>query len=646
MALLPKLINHRGQSLIEIIVAIGITAILLPALATGLVASRQGKPQQIQRSEATSLLQEAGEAVRVARETGWTAFAVNETYHPVVSGNTWTLALGSETTNGYTRSIVISDVFRDGTGKIVTSGGTHDPSTKEIMATVSWLTPLPSEVSSVSYVTRYLDNLLFTQSTTADFTAGTLAGTAVSTTAGGEIVLGAGGQGNWCEPNLSLGQMDLPKNGVANALTAIPGQAFAGTGENASGVSFADVRVTDTNPPGASVTKTFDGYKTNGVFGETGYAYLATDNNSKEIVILDISGPTITEVGYFDASGPASAQDVFVLGNIGYMTQGSRLKNFDLSGKSGPRSPLDSDGVSLAGTGTAVVVIGNYAYVSIAGSATELQIIDVSDSTNLQIVGQADINGQAAQDVFVNPTGTRAYLATNASPTQREFFIVDTSAKTGNRPTLGSYEANGLDAKAVTIVTGNKAILVGSGGEEYQVINITDEANPVRCGGLNIDSGVNDIASVIEGDGDAYSYIITGDSGNEFKIIEGGPGGKYASSGTFESTTFDPGFQTAFNRLVANVSQPISTGISLQVAVAPAVAGNCAGATFTYLGPDASSSTFFTPTGATISASVPFGSYPINYTNPGRCFRYKAFLTTSDPTTSPILYDVSVNYSP
>ena len=98
--------------------------------------------------------------------------------------------------------------------------------------------------------------------------------------------------------------------------------------------------------------------------------------------------------------------------------------------------------------------------------------------------------------------------------------------------------------------------------------------------------------------------------------------------------------------MVANVSQPISTGISLQVAVAPAVAGNCAGATFTYLGPDASSSTFFTPTGAPISASVPFGSYPINYTNPGRCFRYKAFLTTSDPTTSPILYDVSVNYSP
>src|SRR5207245_2406888 len=100
-------------SLIEILIAIGLAAVLLPAILTGLVTSRQGKAQEGQRLGAVALLKEAEEAVRVARETSWSGFATNGTFHPAISGNTWTLAPSSEPINGYFRQIVISGVQRN-----------------------------------------------------------------------------------------------------------------------------------------------------------------------------------------------------------------------------------------------------------------------------------------------------------------------------------------------------------------------------------------------------------------------------------------------------------------------------------------------------------------------------------------------------
>lgn len=630
----------NGQSLVEIIVAMALAALLLPALLTGLVAAREGKAQQIQRTEATAYLIEAQEAMRSIRELGWSAISTNGIYHPVISGSAWALASGSQTINEYQRSIEISDVRRNSAGDIVQSGGNLDPSTRRIDINVSWISPLPTQITSTAYLTRYLDNLVFIQTTETEFNTGDLGGTAVVNNAGGEVILGSGGQGNWCGPDLTLGTLDLPKNGVANALTAIEGQAFAGTGENASGVSFAKVNISNSSSPTATIDGTFDGFKTNAVFGEEGFAYLATDNNSKEIEIINISSVPYTEAGFFNGSGSTNANSIYVSGNVGYMTQGNIFRTFDLASKSGSRPGLGN--LTLAGVGTKVIVVGTYAYVSISGNTSvELQIIDVTNPASLTVVGQADVNSAAAQDVYVNTSGTRAYLATAASASQSEMFIIDVTTKTGNRGSLGSYEANGLDAKGVSVVPGNRAIIVGSGGEEYQVINISNEASLVRCGGLNIDVGVNGIASVLEQDGDAYSYIITGDATSELKIIEGGPGGQYGASGTYESATFNPGYQTAFNRFFVSTVVPAQTALTFQVAVADSAVGDCSDASFVFVGPDTTSASFFTT-----GSPIPLDDDGVGYENPGRCFRYRAYFETDDINYTPEFSDILINYSP
>lgn len=649
-----------GQSLVELLVTIGLLSILFPALLTGFVVTRNGRAQQEQRLKATAYLKEAGEALRIIQANGWVNLS-NGTYHPVLSGSTWALSQGTQTIEAnITRQIVISDVYRDVNGDIVTNNGVIDPSTKQITISVSWLTPLPSSVRAISYLTRHTSQA-HTETTVADFTPGqsnpATQGIAITNINGGEIVLGAGGGGgDWCSPSLSLASLDLPKSGVANAISAIEGRIFAGTGDNASGVSFANVTVTTNHPPVPNLEQTFDGYKTNGVFGEENYAYLATDNNFKETVIINLTQyadpPTNTkykEEGYFNAPGNGNGNAISASGNYGYMTAGNKFYIFDLSGKAGSRPQVNSVDITLSGTGVKIVVLGNYAYVATNSTTNQLQIIDIANPVNPFIAGQISVAGAGGKDLTVNTTGTRAYLATGASASQREFFIINTQNKTS--PLLisgGNYDTNGMDPKGVAVVTGNKAIIVGTGGTyQYQVININNESSPASCGNLQVGTGINGIASVLQANGYAYSYIITGDATSELKIILGGAGAgnNYASAGVFESDTFDAGYEVAWNSIATIVSASLNTTVQYKVALKDAINNSCSLVDFAnsdFVGDTGQSNSYFPLEGGLL----PFDNDSTGYENPARCMRYRAYLTTMDPTQTPVIYDVVLKYSP
>jgi hypothetical protein len=212
---------------------------------------------------------------------------------------------------------------------------------------------------------------------------------------------------------------------------------------------------------------------------------------------------------------------------------------------------------------------------------------------------------------------------------------------------MGSYDTSGMDPRGLALTTGNRVILVGSGGEEYQVVNIASEATPVRCGGMHTTTAINGVSTFLESNGNAFSYIITQDASSELKIIIGGPGGQYATTGTFISKPIDAGYSVAFNRFSASASEPTQTTLKLQIAISNPANGNCDTANYTFIGPDPNNPTasFYTPSFEFINGSIPLNG-PGTYTNPGRCFKYKLFMTTSDITTSPVFNDITVNYSP
>ena len=127
------------------------------------------------------------------------------------------------------------------------------------------------------------------------------------------------------------------------------------------------------------------------------------------------------------------------------------------------------------------------------------------------------------------------------------------------------------------------------------------------------------------------------------KIILGGGGSstQYTSSGDFQSRILDMGSTTAFNRIDFTFDKPSQTNMQFQIASFNAVNGSCTGATYNYIGPDGTTGTYFTsPTGG-----IPFITN-LTYQNPGRCFRYKAYFTTTDTSQTPVFYDATINYSP
>src|SRR3989344_2060670 len=231
--------NKIGQSLIELLLTIGLASILLPALITGLVASREGKAQQGQRTKATAILRETQEAVRSIRNRGWENIETNGTYHTIITSNQWELAAGSGAVSDFTQSIVITNINRNSTGSVVpTPTGSTDPSSKKIDITVSWSSPYASSITSSFYLTRWRDNLPYIETTQTQFNAGTHTGTTVRSSSptptptpdDGEIILGSGGYGNWCEPNLISSSFNISGNGVSKGIAAIEGRAFLVTG--------------------------------------------------------------------------------------------------------------------------------------------------------------------------------------------------------------------------------------------------------------------------------------------------------------------------------------------------------------------------------------------------------------------------------
>src|ERR1700752_2412045 len=99
------LTDVKGQMLVELVMAIGISAVILPALLTGVVASRQSRPQQQQNLQATELFKETVNAVEQVKNNSWINFAVDGTFHPIIASNQWVMASGSTTVNGFTQQV-------------------------------------------------------------------------------------------------------------------------------------------------------------------------------------------------------------------------------------------------------------------------------------------------------------------------------------------------------------------------------------------------------------------------------------------------------------------------------------------------------------------------------------------------------------
>ncbi len=604
----------KSQMLVELLIVIGLLALIIPALLTGYVTVNEAPVQteNYQRSEA--LLNELVETTRIARDNSWNAFAVNGIYHPVESSNTWALASGPELVDVYTRQIQIDNVNRDSNGLIVSSGGTLDPSTKKITATVSWATPRTSQISTEFYLTRFLNNNIYTRTSEADFLAGTTSNTTVKNNAGGEVELATSSSGSWTSPNF-ISSIDLTSNSDGLGVFAMGGYLYVGSGNN-----FFIYNVSNPASP-SLLSSTNTGGLVNDIFVSGNYAFVA--NGANELMIYDITNKSSpNRTASLNLSGNADGKSVVVVGNYAYIGRNSNGggPEFEVVNVSNKSSPSSIGTMNISGNVTDVAVSGSYAYLSTGDSSNELIIVNISNPSSPNQVGSYNVSSpSSAYSVAIS--GSTIYLTTALNGSGEEFYAFDVS-NPASPSLLGSYEV-GVNANQVEL-SGNYALVaVDSSSNELLVLDISNSSSISMAGVYDFSSGANRLS--IDG---SYVYVTADMNNQEVMILEGGGSSGYQTSGTFESPSFNAGASASFNYLTIGADAPANTTITLQIAT------NNNNTTWTYVGPDGTAGTSY-------SAD---GSIPLNYAV-GQYFRFKATLT-GDGSVTPTLNSVIVNYSP
>ena len=147
----------KGFSVIEVILAAALFMIFVSGISTvvitGLVGNRLGEEQTVAAEYAVEGL----EAAKSIRNQDFT-FLVNTSGTGItITGGVWTFSGTNNTFGKYLRTISVEDVFRDGSGNIVSSGGTVDADTKKVSSVVLWVfTPVrPKNVSLSTYLTNF-----------------------------------------------------------------------------------------------------------------------------------------------------------------------------------------------------------------------------------------------------------------------------------------------------------------------------------------------------------------------------------------------------------------------------------------------------------------------------------------------------------
>jgi prepilin-type N-terminal cleavage/methylation domain-containing protein len=172
-----------GFSLIEIIVAISIFAVVIFAASQLLLTSQEVTKIGNNKVKAIALQSEYLEKVRNLRQYSW-GFLTNGRYILKIDqdGDIFLEATTSgEIIDNFTRFLEIEDAYRDQEGRLVTSGGILDPSIKKVTVFVSWTDLHPGTFSQTTYLTRYRENLAWKQTSIADFEAGEMDFTKIKT---------------------------------------------------------------------------------------------------------------------------------------------------------------------------------------------------------------------------------------------------------------------------------------------------------------------------------------------------------------------------------------------------------------------------------------------------------------------------------
>ncbi len=169
---------------------------------------------------------------------------------------------------------------------------------------------------------------------------------------------------------------------VGNSIFYYNSKIYFGT-KRATGPEFHIIDVSNpSNPIELGNFETNADVNSIRVTGNT--AYLATSDNAKEAMVLNVSDPaSISLTGSFDASSDDDGQSIYLVGNKLYLGRAGGSNDFIIADAASSTAITQLSSTNLGGVSVNGIVVRDYlAFLGTSASNSEFQVWNISTSTN------------------------------------------------------------------------------------------------------------------------------------------------------------------------------------------------------------------------------------------------------------------------
>ncbi|QQG47355.1 MAG: type II secretion system protein [Candidatus Woesebacteria bacterium] len=160
--------NQAGILVVEVLLAIAIFSFFATGFVIAALSSLNANRLANEESIATHFASEGIEAMRSIKNQSYDNLTNTTPTTGVIKNinSLWAYGGANNSFEKYSRTITVSDVFRDGSGNIVSSGGALDPKTKKVTSTVKWnfSSARVNDVSISTYFTKWKAPILSNRS--------------------------------------------------------------------------------------------------------------------------------------------------------------------------------------------------------------------------------------------------------------------------------------------------------------------------------------------------------------------------------------------------------------------------------------------------------------------------------------------------
>lgn len=444
---MASLRSRRGQSVVEVLVAITLLALLSTSgfylLSTAFSESTIAQ----ERVKAEDLLTEGLEAARQIRNQDFTQLSAG-TYGLTRTGADWSLSATPDTTDSlFTRSLVVTQV---------------DDDQVDVMVTISW-TPRAGRSQTISASTRLT-------------TWAAAPPPAASNCYGYDLT------GDWTHP-VTLGTGDLgPGNQGTDVVVDYPYAFMSGVASSSSKPDLFAFNVSDAAHPAliGSIDIGSGGINSIALTGTTLVA--ASSNDSKEFMVFNVADPThMSLVGTVDLTGTTDALTVMTRDNLAVVgrktSSASEILFYDITNPAVPSNVYSYDN---PGDVNDFAASDNYLYAVTSAANDDIITFNITDPVHPSFVSKFDL-GDGTEDLSIAYQDPNTLLTGNLA---NEFIALD--ATNPSSMSIVSTLSTGGQVRDVACVSDQMLILgTNNPNQELMLIDISDLAHLSVLASLN-----------------------------------------------------------------------------------------------------------------------------------------------------------------